>query len=332
MDTDQEDQLYKFLQPQGAGMIAPSISGEPSPPPAGGGNPPPPPTDMAGSGEQAAMSGQDSNEKIADSHPGLQPGALDQYIQGQESQVDRWGPEKQAALMEHLQKSYKSPGAILAKGGATLADAIMQGVARAGNPGNLAAINEREDKTLNRAAEMGKSLQEQNLAGIKEKEGLESQSPNTALGGANLPAIQAVARMYKMEPAQVQAMMKSNPQTALKLLDQVGQFATGQMKAQIEQTMKLLEIQVQQSNAQAMQGIAREGKQTEAQKVKQEGLKEVANHPFLHPVNAWKANEEMANGVAGSAQPQKIGSRAQFDALLSGTQFVDDSGKVKTKK
>lgn len=256
------------------------------------------------------------DERTEDSHPGLQPDDLTNYIKDQEKQVDAWGPDKQAALMQHLQQGYKSPGNIIAKGGATLADAIMQGVSRAGSGGNLSAIDQREQQNLQRAQEMGKSLNEQNLSGLKEKQALEAQSPATPLGGANLPAIKAVASMYKMSPDQVQALMKSNPQTALKLLDQVGQFATGQMKAEIEQQMKLLEIQIQSAGIGVRQGeLALQNK------------KEKIEHPILTAVDDWR------NG--GGGLPSGTSALSPGEVLRhtpDGKQAVFDSSTKKFKR
>lgn len=338
LDPEKSDLVNQWLAQNMAQRPGGAPIAGPSPAPEGGS--PPPPTAMAQAGESAAMSGsRDPDGKIADSHPGLKTDELTPYLKGQEKQVDTFGPAQQAALMTHLQQAYKSPGNILAKGGATLADAIMQGVARAGSSGNLAAINERENQNLNRAAEMGKSLQAQNLEGLKAKQGLEELSPKTPLGGANEPAIQAVASMYKMEPAQVQALMKSNPQVALKLLDQVGQFASGQLKANIEEQMKLLEIQVQQANAQAMQGIARQGKEIEAQKTKQEAAKAIlggSSIPFVGPSHAQKqaAATELAGNADLGAQrsPQIVNSKAEYDALAPGTPYIDSKGQKAVKK
>lgn len=322
LTDEQNKQLLSWLQPQGAGVVAPSASGVPSTPPAGGTTPPLPP---------AASMKTDPEDKIADSHPGVQPGALDQYIQGQEKQVDAFGPEKQAALMQHLQQGYKSPGNLLAKGGATLADAIMQGVARAGSSGNLAAINEREKANLDRTAELGKSLQEQNLKVGERKQGLEELSPNTPLGASGLPIMQAVAKMYGMPPEAGEALAKSNPQAAMRMLEKVGEFATGRMKTEIEQQLKLLEIQVQSR-------LGQQGKDIEAARARQEAAKAIAAGSVFSPGGPTRAQklgaQQTLAGVAGepTGQPQKVSSRAEFDALPSGAQFIDDSGKVKTKK
>jgi hypothetical protein len=285
LDPDQLQQLYKFIQPPAMAQgMAMQNAGAPSTPPAGGA--PPPPTDIAQAGETATKGDQDTDTKIADSHPGLAPGALDSYIQGQEKGVDKFGPDKQAAVMDMIAKQNNSLGNRIGRGGSAFADAIMQGVARAGNPGFLKSYDDRQKTLADRAIEGGKSLNEQQQTGLKEKQGLEEMSPATPLGASNLPMLQSVAKMYGMSPSAVASLAKTNPKTAIDMLNKVGEFATGKMKAEVEQELKILEIQVQQANAQAMQGIARSGKDIEAKKEQTEKDKAIlgAGSP-LNPFN-----------------------------------------------
>lgn len=200
-DGEKDNRLTDFLKQTFSG---------PSRPPAVDGLPPVPPSDMdqnnkdmvafskvEGADEGPSDSEQELNQKIEDSHPGLQANDLPGYVKGQEAQVDRFGPDKQAALMQSLQKQYGSTGNTIAKGGASIADAIMQGVARAGSGGNLAAIDQREQQNLDRAATMGKSLNEQNLQAMGAKQKLEGMDSSTPLGKSYLDSLELMAKeMY----------------------------------------------------------------------------------------------------------------------------------------
>ena len=315
--TDQQmrDQAVRNLilnqQKQSAG---------PSPAPVAG--TPPPAPDIATSGETASRGDNAPETKITESHPGPTPdqnAALNQYISGQEKQVDAWGPEKQAALYDHIQKGYNSPGNMIAKGGATLADAIMQGVARAGNPGNLEAINQREQQEKTRAMGIGKNLNEANLQGMKEKQRLESMSPTTPLGGSSTPGMKAVAQMYGMTPAQVNALTASNPQIALQLLEKVGEFAPQKLKAEIENEIKTVELQIQQqrndiegARVKSEAALGAQGKQIEEQRAAQDAAKTIANGspiPFVGPSHAQKqaALKTLSGTMGGQNQPASTG-------------------------
>lgn len=293
---DKQKQLMDFLAPgiqQGANMNV----GAPSTPPAGG-SPPPPQPDMAKANESASQGSTEPAAKTVDSHPGLSPEQNDkllQYVQGQQQQVDKFGPDQQKAVMDMIAQQQNGIPNKIGRALSGWADATATGVGRSANPGFAERYDARENATANRQMDLGKNLQEQNLAALKAKQGLEELSPTTPVGASSSPAIQAVAKMYGMSPQAIDAMKKSNPQTVMKLLDQVGQFATGKMKAQIDQELKLLEIQVQQSNAQAMQGIARSGKDIEAKKEQTEKDKAIlgAGSP-LNPFNPVTAAQKKA--------------------------------------
>lgn len=321
---DQNDLVNQWLAQEMAQRPGgPPIAG-PSPAPAGG--TPPPPTDIvpretAGSGESAAMSGsRDPDGKIADSHPGLQPDELTPYIKGQEQQVDTFGPAQQAALMRHLQQGYRSPGNILAKGGATLADAIMQGVARAGSGGNLSAINEREQQNLNRTADLGKALNEQQQEALKTKQGLEAMTAKSPLGSTEALATQLLAK--KMFPdlsdAQLQKLTQ-NPQALSKFFPSIAEYNKAMAEIQASEEFRKAQLGLQAATLQNTEQHERTQEQLTQQN-------QMLQHPILSKIFG------LGSGVAGTAAPQKITSQAQYDALPKGTTYLDHNGTARIKQ
>lgn len=275
-------------------------------------------------------------EKVADAHPGTQPDELTPYLKNEEAKVDKWGPEQEAAVMQHLLKSESSPGMALAKGAAGLGDAIMQGVARAG-PGNFLSTMENREQNINKTVgELTPRLREANLKGMEIKEGLEGQSPKTPLGAANLPALRAVGGAYGMTPAQVDALAKSNPKAAMQMLEKYGEFASGKMKASIEQEMKMLEIQLQGKIAEGNQAIARQGKATEEQRTKTEAAKGLHDRGFMDKVfglipgtSANKATKALEGQLTGPA----VGPQgAEVDKDGKHYVWVPETGKYHRTK
>lgn len=244
-------------------------------------------------------------DKIVDSHPGVQPSELTKYLKSEESKVDQYGPEQERAVMESLLKSHGSPGASLAKGAAGFADAVMQGVAEAGQGNFLNSIEQNEAKNDKLVSELTPRLREANLKGMGIKEGLEEQSPETPLGSANLPALRAIGSAYGLTPDQVGALAKSNPKAAMAMLDKYGEFASQKMKNQIEQEMKMLEIQLQASIAKGNQDIARMGRQTEKEKTQQEAQKTLAGRGL------WRRLVDTVTG--NKAVKQLEGQAGGFD-------------------
>lgn len=325
MNDDQDSLLNQWLAQQMSQRPGGIPSAGPSPAPAVGGPSSSPAPDIKSVPRETASS--DPMDKIADSHPGLQPDELTPYLKGQESQVDQFGPEKQAALMQHLQQGYKSPGNILAKGGATFADALMQGVARAGNPGNLQAINENENRSMDRAADMGKNLNAQKLQAIKEKMGLESQSAKTPLGGSHAAAAQFLAKQVfpNIKPAQLQA-IGQNPQALSAILGPGVDLQKALAEVESSKQFRMAQLDLQSAGLEqtgqhqkAEENIAQQGKDLEKEKEEEQALKETAEHPILHPINAMRASSRLGEKALGApsfqktATNKKTGEKMGFD-------------------
>lgn len=271
-NAQKQKSLMDFMMPDAMRQGIAMTSGGSATPPVGGGLPPVSPPVLQPKPETEEVPDE---SKTADSHPAAQPSPMAQYVDTQEKQVDKWGPDKQAALMQNLQQGYKSPGNLIAKGGATLADAIMQGVARAGTSGNLSAINERENQQLNRAAEMGKSLQEQNLKARETKQGLESLSGTTPLGGTEAKAAQFMAKQLFPNISQAElSNIAQNPQALAKFFPSMVEFKKA--LAEIENTAAFRQATLAEQKATLAN--------TEQHERTQEGLMEQGQelqHPIL---------------------------------------------------
>lgn len=222
---DKQKQLTDWLStnmgPAPAGSstsaaLAPHPIAGPSPATAAGGNPPPPPPDMAASGESASQGSQEPNQKVTNSHPGLSPEQNDkllQYVQGQQQQVDKFGPDQQKAVMDMIAREQGGIGTTLARMGSGLADGIMQGVARAGNPGFQKQFDDNLINKERMQAETVPQLQEMNAKNMTAKQNLAGLSNATPLGGTEAKAAQFLAKQLwpNITPQQLAA-IGQNPQ------------------------------------------------------------------------------------------------------------------------
>lgn len=161
------------------------------------------------------------NEKVASSHPGTQADELTPYLKQLETNVDKFGPEQEAQVMNSLRQGYKKPGFIASEGLAGLGDSIMQGVARAGQGNALNTIERNKEMALTQAPEEMKQLREGNLQGMKEKMALEGMSGATPLGASQLgPSMFLVKQMFPDMSAAEQAKMAQNPAALQAMLPQ----------------------------------------------------------------------------------------------------------------
>lgn len=337
-DDDQNKQLMNFLQ-----------SGGPSTPPAGGGIPPPPPTDIAPiANVPHGTNDTDPATKVADSHPGLQPGDLPSYVQGQEKQVDKYGPDQQKAVMDMIAQQQGGLREGIGRRMTGLGDDLIQ-ISGKGNPGHLANYTERENQVANRAANVGKDLNTQNLEGLKTKEGLEGLTSTSPLGASeSKPAMFLAKQLWPNIPPKVLQSIGQNPRALSGILGPGVDLNKALAEIQSTAAYRQAEIGMQKatlentaSNQKTQAGIAEQARQTEAQRMQTEKDKAIANGspiPFVGPSHAEKQSAlgRLSSGPGGAPQgasgPTPVNSQAEYDALPSGTHYVDSHGTQKVKK
>lgn len=99
----------------------------------------------------------------------------------QRAGMAKYGPEQQMAVEEAIMKGRRSPGAIAGNAMTGLADALMQGVARAG-PGNFqSSLQNRQDKTDEGYRNAMGKAQEGKMAQMKQEMELAQQDPTSAI-------------------------------------------------------------------------------------------------------------------------------------------------------
>lgn len=173
------------------------------------------------------------NPKVASSHPGFNQDELEKYLMNEKGQMDKYGADKQATDFDALRAKQHGVGNTIGRALATAGDGIMQGVAGAGNPGFLEHMDAKQAHDLQMQTEMGKNLNETNMAGIKAKEGLDRQSSHNPLGNSTAQAmIPMLKQIYPGKTdAEYQAMAR-NPAVTEALLPEGVKLADA--KARLE--------------------------------------------------------------------------------------------------
>lgn len=240
---------------------------------------------------QTSFKNDASNEKVVDSHPGTQPDELAPHLKAREAQVDKFGPEQEAQVMDSLRKGYQKPGFLASEGAAGLGDAIMQGVARAGSGNFLNTVERNKEQQLTQVPQEMKQLREGNLQGMKEKMALQQLNPNSTLNNIMKPGLKAgfQAAFPNMTPEQLET-ISSNPQLAEKLMPQLVEAE----KAKGELAMKQLMLETQRETVRGNQALTSQARQNEEKRTQIEALKDTASHYLAHPFEASKARETLA--------------------------------------
>lgn len=309
MNPEQEEQLNQWLAqnmgptPEGSDSspdLAPQPMGGPSTPPAGGGNPPPPPTDTV------------QESKIADSHPGLQQDDLLPYIREQQGEMGRFGPDEQKAVMDSIYREQNSLGTKIGRAGSSFSDAIMQGVARAGNPGFRSAYDANLNEKHRMQAGVVPQLNQLNRANLKEKMALEGLSGSTPLGKSQAPALTQFLSSMGTPPDKIQEILKY-PQAARGVLDSYSAYMSNSEKAEIENDIKMIELQLskdrnriaEESNRSA-EANRRQQLNIDTQKAREGAAKAVLGNDWISTISGFipgtaasDAKGVLADGMRG---------------------------------
>lgn len=276
---------------------------------------------------QTPDSNDADNEKVVTSHPGTQPDELAPYLKSQEVQVDKFGPDQEAQVMQHLQEGYKKPGFIASEGLAGLGDAIMQGVARAGPGQALGTIERNKENQMTQVPAEMQKLREGNLQGMKEKMALQQMNPKSALSQAAAPVLEATLTAMGIPKDQLQKFL-SNPAEARRAIDVLKEVIPAKDKVKIENELKLMELKFQEQNATANRAVAEEGRQNEATKTKQDALKELANMKWY--------NRVLHPGISGALKQQAGLEKPELpdysEHLPSGSTYKAPDGTTRRKK
>jgi len=140
----------------------------------------------------------------------LSPQRDNQYFQQQHNQVNSYGPEQQRLLQAALQKQRTGLGGKLPVALGSLADSLMQGVARAGNPGFADRIQGQQNELAKEqmgALEGAGKLSKENLEANAQIDAMDPRSPLSKVAQDSYGPL-LIKNGFK--PQQVQGMSAKN--------------------------------------------------------------------------------------------------------------------------
>lgn len=236
--------------------------------------------------------------------PGITPDDLKSYLDTQRSKINKYSPDDQYAQEMATMKARTGLGGNLANAGAGFADAIMQGVARAG-PGQF---QKQQQENAEQLATTAAGAMERARAGTKENveanQKIDFMDPGSTISQINQKAFGPIFAKMGYSPEAVNKMPASQLQT---LADLGVRYADAQTQLELKKAM----LQVQTLTAQA--NIANQ--QTE-RKFEQEKL------GVEHPIQ--KALGRLADITGGAgATPPLFAKNAQTGHRIMST----DGGK-----
>ncbi len=228
---------------------------------------------------------------------GVGPDEIAAYLARQKGQLNKYGPEAQMALQQQLTDRQNSLGNRATEGLNGFGDALMMGVARAGNPGWQQQFQAKEQQ--NAENQMG-ALRGAGEANIKRTEAgmsLDRMDPKSDLSKSAQNTYAPLFQKLGYQPAAIRGMSSANIENALSLMTQ---FGGEQIKAEIQRMQFGLEnkkLDASLANINSDIENRKQERSLEQSKMQHEARQQFSNMPwYSHITNrtALKSAEQDA--------------------------------------
>src|SRR6202142_58334 len=168
----------------------------------------------------------------------VDPNAITNYLSQQKAALGKYGPEQQMAVSNDILGRQNGVRGTIANAGAGLADALMQGVARAGNPGFQQNLQNRQDKQAELQLNALKGAREANVQNVEQGSKLDAMDPNSAQSKAAQASQGLFLSALGFDPKTISKMSAAQIPEAISTIKDLGikdrELAVAKFKAQIE--------------------------------------------------------------------------------------------------
>lgn len=259
--------------------------------------------------------------------PGMPAGVgindIAQYLGKQRGKIDRFGADEQMALQNDIDRGRNSFAFKAKTGLKGMADAIMQGVARAGNPGfQESFLNQENRANADRMATL-KGARDANLKNLEAGMSLDQMDPNSALSKTAQSTYMPLFEKLGYKPEALQSMSASNIGNALSLMAQYGGMEVQAMIKQYElaiERAKMASVAGKQaSDTELARGKAKTDAATEV--LKRSGNAKVLGIPIPFTSDVSGKDEEAARQVL--IEQMKGGTTEQSSGPYGQTTIKD---------
>lgn len=257
------------------------------------------------------------------------PSPVTPYLNTQRTQINKYGPEQQLAVTKDLvqKRSGLAGRAPVALG--SFADALMQGVARAGNPGFADKIQGQQNLLAHEQEGALEKADTANLEHVSANQKLDAMDPSSPLSKVAQQTWGPLLAKNGFKPDQIANMPASS---IAALTGQTVEALKAEAEAKLAAASLGLKTQEAAQTAKhqtAEEDIAKKNLDVKNLEDKRNALKETSSHPFLHPINAFKASGEL--GKMGLEDTDKSTSTEDDKALAWAQAHSNDPRAAKIK-
>lgn len=160
------------------------------------------------------------------------------YLAQQKVQLGKYGPEQQMAVSNDILGRQNGLRGNIANAGTGLADALMQGVARAGPSNFQANLQNRQDKQAELQLQALQNARQGNMQNVEMGQKLDAMDPNSKLSKATQASQGLFLASLGFDPKTISQMSASQIPEAINTIKDLGikdrEIAVAKFKAQIE--------------------------------------------------------------------------------------------------
>lgn len=276
-EEDDDPQLMDTLTPGTSTQQAPVAVQPPPPPPAAA--PQPAPAAAMNQPPPVAAPAKPSPQ-LPGMPPGITPDQLAGYLNQQKGSIDQYGPQAQMQLQQSLNDRRNSLGYKISDAGKGFADALMQGVARAGNPGWQNQFEGQENQYGADQMNALRGAHEGSIKNVEAKMSLDKMNPNSVLSKTAQQNYAPLFQELGYPANKIQGMSAANIDSALNLMTQYG-------GKKMEARIKEYDLEIEKMRT--MGTLSHQGAEERMAKEKnqQEALSEYSKMPWysrmMHP-------------------------------------------------
>jgi len=269
---------------------------------------------------------KDIEDKVVSSHPMTKFDPLSTEVNSNIAKINQYGPEQQQETVNSLLKAQNSLPNRFAKAGAALSDALMQGVARAGNPGNLQNLENEEQKNLETQANLIPTLQSMTGRQIAQTQNQAGMTSDSALGKAKADTLMPILmKLYPGKTQQEYNSMLRNPDAAAASLG----IAAPIFESMAKERMAEAELGLRKTTTEAAIEDKEKQREVEENKNRTDAASTLLRtNSGYNPFN-WKARHEAGNVLREAIKPQENFDHA---SIPSGTVYTAPDGTKRIKK
>lgn len=273
---------------------------------------------------------------------GVTPDEISGYLTKQRQNVNKFGPDQQMELEKNLLSRRDSLGSRLTSGAKGFADALMMGVARAGNPGWQQQYEGRQDQIARESMDNFKSAREGNLKQVEAGMSLDKMDPQSPLSQESRETYAPLFEKLGYPPEKLDGMSAANIESAMSLMTQFGGM-------EIQAAIKQYELEIERARLAAAGAKAGAEERSATENLKMQAAKELAGEkdnlrvgpipvPFTKaPTAASRKGTEYlerklseGDAPAPSSGVVDVSSEEEAEALPPGSRFKLPDGRTGT--